>query len=134
MLILALVYIGMRIQLTNFQKRIKVAKMEFSSLQLQLEQAKLQNSVNMILADEPYWEDVFKELSNIIPSDAYLTELSLENEVIKMKGIIVLEEGEEILSDFIRALEKGIFKNVKYNTKDIKEKAASEFEIECKVD
>ena len=134
-LILALVYIGMRIQLINFQKRIKVDRMELSSLRPQLEQANLQNLANAVLVDEPYWEDVFKELSNIIPVDIYLTELSMKNKVIKMKGIAVSKEGEELLSDFILTLEKGIFKNVKLvKTKDLEEKAGNEFELKCWVD
>lgn len=134
-LILAFIYIGMRIQLTNFQKRISVTKMELSSLQLQLKQVKLQDFANALLADEPYWEDVFKELSNIVPDDVYLTGFSMKNTVITMEGVIVSEEKEEVLSDFIQALEKGIFRNVKLvKIEDIEEKKSSEFEINCWID
>jgi len=52
-----------------------------------------------------------------------------------MKGIVASKDGEEILSDFILILEKGIFKNVKLaSTRDIKGEAGNEFELKCWVD
>ncbi len=134
-LILTFVYIGMRIQLSNSQKRIVAARMELSNLQPQLKKIAEQNLSNSILADEPYWEDVFKELSNITPVGVYLTELSMENKALKMKGIIFSEKREEALSDFIFALEKGTFKNVKLvTTKEIKGEMANEYELRCWID
>jgi len=130
-LILAFIYIGMKIQLNNFQKKISVARMEYSSLGPQLSQVEAQS----LLADEPYWEDVFKELSIIIPADIYLTEFSLENRTLRMRGIVVSGKREESLSNFILALEKGIFRNVKLvTTKEIRERAANQFELICAID
>ncbi len=130
-LVLVLIYIGMRINLNNFQKKIAVAKMELSSLGPELKQV----AIFGLLAKEPYWDDVFKELSNIIPPDIYLTELSMENNVIRMHGIVNSQEPEESLSNFILTLERGIFKNVKLiTTKEITGKTANEFEITCWID
>lgn len=130
-LILAFMYIGMRIQLSNLQKRISVANMELSSLGPELKQVEARS----LLADEPYWEDVFKELSNIIPPDIYLMEFAMKNRTIKMHGVVVSKGPEESLSNFIHTLEKGIFKNVKLvTTKQMKEKSANEFELKCWVD
>lgn len=145
-LTLAFIYIGMKIQLNNFQERISVARMEYSSLRPQLSQVEAQS----LLADEPYWEDVFKELSIIIPADIYLTEFSLQNKTIIMKGVVVSREREESLSNFILALGKGLFKNVKLvTTKELRERAAkalplkgmgrptllsNEFELICGID
>jgi len=130
-LILAFIYIGMKIQLNNFQKRISVARMEYSSLKPQLSQVEAQS----LLTDEPYWEDIFKELSIIIPADIYLTEFSMQNKTIIMKGVVVSREREESLSNFILALGKGLFKNVKLvTTKEIREKSANEFELICGID
>ena len=109
--------------------------MELSSLGPQLKQAGGQSQAYKILADEPYWEDVFKELGNTIPADIYLTELSMKNKTIKIRGLIVSEEKERLLSDFIRGLERGIFKKVTLvTTKEMKEKTANEFELKCRVD
>lgn len=134
-LISALLYIGMRIQLGNFEKRISVAKLELSSLQPQFKQAEAQHLANMILVDEPHWEDIFKELSNLIPREIYLTDMRMENGVITIEGIASSERGEQILSGFISTLEKGIFKSVKLvNIKDLKDRTGNEFEIRCWVD
>ncbi len=130
-LVLILFYIGMRIQLNNFQKKISVAKMELSSLGPQLKQV----AIFGLLAKEPYWDDVFKELSNIIPSDIYFTKLSMENNIIRMHGIISAQEPEESLSNFILTSKRGLFKNVKLiTTKEITGKTANEFEITCWID
>jgi len=134
-LVLAFIYIGMRIQLGNYEKRIGVAKMELSSLKPQLKVASTQELVSAILQKEPYWEDVFRELSNIIPVDIYLTQLGLESGAMKMKGIVLSEDAEGRLSDFIRILEKGLFKNVKLvATRDLRNKVGNEFELTCLVD
>lgn len=134
-LILAFIYIGMKIQLGNFEKRITVARMELASLNPQLEQAKVGALVNSILAHEPFWEDVFMELSNLIHSDIYTTRLSMQNNLINIRGIAVLEKKEEPLSDFILALEKGLFKNVRLvQSTVLREEGATEFELKCWVD
>jgi len=134
-LISVLLYIGIRIQLGNFEKRISVAKLELSSLQPQFKQAEAYQLANTVLAHEPHWEDIFKELSNLIPDNIHLTNMNMKDNIITMKGIVASEGGEEILSDFILTLEKGIFKNVKLvSTKDLKDEVGNEFELKCWVD
>ena len=130
-LVLILIYIGMRISLSNFQKKISVAKMELSSLGPQLRQV----AIFRFLAKEPYWYDVFIELSNIIHSGIYLTELNMENNVIRMRGIDSSREPEGSLSNFIFILEKGLFNHVKLiANKEITGQTANEFEITCWID
>lgn len=134
-LILALTYIGMRIQLNNFQKRISVARLELSSLQDQLKKAEEEILANKILSDEPQWEDLFKEVSNLIPDTVHITNFKMDNSIITMKGIVAAEGGDQILAEFILTLEKGIFDNVKLvESKDLSEKAGIEFELKCWVD
>lgn len=134
-LVLLFIYIGMRIQLSNLQKRISVAKLELSSLQLQLAKAQAQALADLVLAEEPYWEGIFKELSNLIPAYIQITNFSMKNNVITMKGIVGSEEGEQAFSNFMLVLEKGIFKNVKLvRTKNLPQKSGNEFELRCWVD
>jgi type IV pilus assembly protein PilM len=134
-LILILLYIGMRIQLGNFENRIRVARLELSSLQLQFKEAEAYRLADAVLIDEPHWEDTFKELSNLIPDGVYLTSMSMRNKLITMKGIVESEDGEEILSDFILTLARGIFRNVKLvSTKDLKHATGNEFELQCWID
>ncbi|MGA2775026.1 MAG: type IV pilus assembly protein PilM [Candidatus Omnitrophota bacterium] len=130
-LILAFIYIGMRIKLNNYQKRANVAKLELSSLEPQLKQAR----VFSLLAGEPYWSDTFKELSNIIPNDIYLTRLSMRNKIITIKGIALQVQGQERISDFMLSLEKGLFNNVKLvSTRGLQKKASKEFVLNCRID
>ena len=134
-LIFAFIYIGMGIQLGNYQKRISAARMELSSLGPQYEKLEKQNLLTQILSDEPHWEDVFREWSNIIPGNIYLTELSMKAKLIRIKGIVVSKYAEGFLSDFVFTLEEGIFGKVRLvTTKEIKVKSANEFELECWVD
>jgi len=134
-LILVFLYIGMGIKLTNFHKRIAAARRELSSLKPQMKEVEVQHLVDQILLNEPYWEDVLKELSNIIPDGTYLTGLSFEGKLIKMRGVVLSEDREELLSEFIMKLEKGIFRNVKLvRTDKIEGKDANEFELNCGVD
>jgi len=130
-----LFYIGMRIQLGNFKKRISVAKKEFSSLQHQYKQAEAQHLAGMVLVDEPHWEDIFRELGHVIPHEIHLTDMKMADNIITMEGIASSKHGERILSSFIAALEKGIFKNVKLvRTKDLEGEIGNEFAIKCWVD
>lgn len=134
-LVSVLLYIGMRIQLGNLEKRISTTKRELFSLQPQLKKAEVQHLANMVLVDEPHWEDIFKELSNIILDSIHFTHLSMDDNVIVIKGIVSSKDGERHLSDFILTLGKGIFKNVKLvRTKDLKDQVGSEFELKCWVD
>jgi type IV pilus assembly protein PilM len=134
-LISVLSYIGMKIQLANFEKGISVAKLELSSLQPQLKRVEEQNLASTILADEPRWEDIFIELSNLIPDKAYVRHLRLEDNLITMNGVVSALDGEQILSQFILALEKGLLNNVKLvESKNRADAAGIEFELKCKVD
>jgi hypothetical protein len=134
-LVLALLYIGMRIQLNNYKRRIRVAEMELSSLQHALKKAEANYLANKVFVNEPYWEDVFLELSNLIPKNIYLTEFAMANGIIRLKGIASGDEGEQLISNFIIVLEEGIFKNVKLvKVADLSEEPGNEFELKCFVD
>jgi len=134
-LVSVLLYVGMKIKLDNFEKRISVAKLEFSGLQPQFKKAEAHHLANMILVEEPHWEDVFKELSNVIPEDVYLTEVSMQKGVITIKGIVALEDGEQLISNLILTLEQGMFESVKLlKSKDLKGKTGNEFELRCRAE
>jgi len=135
LLISLFLYVGMRIQLNNYKKRIDVARLEISSLRPQLKKLEVHYLANKILVSEPHWEDIYKELSNIIPSNIHLTDISMENNVITMRGIVSSEDGVQLISDFMIKLEKGIFKNTKLvSSIDLEDRPGNEFEIRCWVE
>ena len=134
-LLLAFLYIGLRLQRVNIEKRIAVAKWELESLGFSLEKVEQQNLVEQVLANEPYWEEVFKELSHLSPEDIYLTGLETREKKIYLKGVVTSKDKESVLSGFILGLEQGIFRNVKLvQAKETTDKSTSEFELECWVD
>jgi len=135
LLISLLFYIGLRIQSGNLDTKVSVAKKELVSLNPQFKKAEAQYLANMVLVDEPYWDEIFKELSHVTPREIYLTRIKFSDGIIVINGIILSQNGEEHLSGFILSLEEGIFKNVKLvRSKDLKDKIGNEFEIKCSVD
>lgn len=133
-LVLIFIYTGMRIQLGNFYKRVLVSSQEYSSLAPQLAKVKEHSLAVEILADEPFWDDIFMEISGIIPAKVYLTDLAMREGSVIMKGKIL---GQDVmpLSNFILALEKGLFANIKLvKTKNLEEKKEIEFELNCSVE
>lgn len=130
-----LIYIGMGIKVDNLKTRIAVAKKECASLQPQLKKAEALILAKKVLADEPQWEDIFRELSNVIPEPVHIEHMRMENSVITMSGIVSGQDGEQVLAAFILALERGIFANVKLiSSKDLKDTPGVEFDLKCWVD
>jgi len=135
---LLLFYIGLQIQSSAYDRKIKALELEYRTLVPKLQDVQKKMLASQILKGRPYWEDVLKEISNVIPSNIYLTHLSMEDDIVNLKG--VLSEGgqtaESSLSDFMLTLEKGIFKNVRLITiQQLGDDALrSNFEIECRID
>lgn len=128
---LALIYIGMGISLTLARKRVSVSVMELAALAPQLRQAEMFS----LLAAEPYWEDVFEELGNVIPDDIYLTQISVRDSEMVMRGIVISQQAEESLSDFIFKLTGGLFNQARLvKTREMTQASASEFELVCRLD
>jgi len=134
-LTLAFTFAGMRIQLNNFKKRIAAARMELNGLEPHLKKAEARYLAGRALADEPHWEDVFKELSNVIPDSVYLTVFSVHNGVITVKGIAESRSSEQVISNFIFTLENGIFNDVELvKSRDLREGSGSEFQLRFRAD
>jgi len=138
LLVSALLYVGMRIQLGNFEKRISIAQKELDSLEPQHKKAEAHHLAGMVLVEEPHWEDGFKELSNIVPDSVHLTSMSMEDKAIVMDGIVISGDGEGILSDFVLTLEEEMFTDVKLvsivdlETKD--GEPGNKFKLKCWLD
>lgn len=136
-LILVFFYVGLKIQITNYGKRIDVARLELLSLRLELQEVEELRWAKKLLAEEPYWDDAFKEISNMVPRTLSLTELGANAGLrrIVLKGLIVGSEKEAVLSRFMHELEEGIFKDVRLvKTEEKPDRQSSEFEVECWVD
>jgi Tfp pilus assembly protein PilN len=67
-----------------------------------------------IFKNHPYWEDVLREISNTVQPKMFLTDLSMKNDRINIKGIIMQGDqgGQAVLSNFMITLEEGMFRDV----------------------
>jgi len=131
-LTLILVFVGMKIKLENLQRRLRTAALELSSLSYPLKRAEAEFLASRILVSEPYWEDVFIEISNILPSGTLLTQMDYREGAVHFKGVVYSPEGEEILSKLITDLERGIFKDVSLvHIKDLPSREGNRFELKC---
>lgn len=115
--ILVIVFIGMSLNLSNLDKKISAVKSELSFLKTRFGGDQGRNLINDVLSAEPYWEDVFKEIGNCVLDDPiYLKEISAQGGVLTLKGVIAsVKDQQDVFSGFIRKLEAGIFKSVKFS-------------------
>jgi type IV pilus assembly protein PilM len=137
LVILILVYAGMRINLGNYEKRITTAETELVALSPQIEQIPGQVFIQSILAQQPYWGDALKEISNIIPAQIRLTEINAQRSTLTLKGQVKssISTKENLLTEFMRTLEKGIFKEVNLiSTKNLPEEKLSTFELRLELE
>ena len=118
-LLLLFLYIGMRLQLANYNKRIFSGKVELLSLEPQIKEARKQLQINRILIHEPYWIEPIKEISNAAPPNIYITEINMQEgregvKEVTLCGIILAGEEATLasLSRLMLTLERGIFKNI----------------------
>jgi cell division ATPase FtsA len=136
-LILAFVYIGMQIQLSNFNKKLAAQDLLSKALGPQVKESKEQLEINNIINKQPFWEDVFKELTNLSPDNLYLTAMTVDSDNLILQGRILSKEvrPEEILSQFMLNLENGIFKEVSLvSTKKRDPFESLEFEVKYKLE
>ncbi len=132
---LALLLIGMNIKIDNFNKRIHVARLELAALSPQIKEAQARQVADMVLVNEPYWEDVFNELGSLVPKEIKIESLKIENKIIDMKGVAASADGQQILGSFMLSLEEGLFNDVKLvESKNLADGSGVEFEIKCWID
>jgi len=133
-----LLYAGMRVQMVAYKKKLDTAKLEQRSLVYQLQKFREKMLMGQVLQNKPYWEEVLKELSNIVPRHMHLVKLTMDQDIIKLEGVIVPkgQTVESTLSNFMLMLENGMFKNVSLvmTRKMSGNLSKSEFEIKCEIE
>jgi type IV pilus assembly protein PilM len=130
-----LLFVGMKIKINNFNKRISVARLQLSSLQPELKKAEGMRLAEMVLKDEPYWEDVFNELGSLIPNEVTIKNIKMNNNHLNIKGIVSSADGQQMLTGLVITLEKGLFNDVKLiESRNLPDRSGVEFEITCWID
>lgn len=136
-----LAYLGGHMHLAMLQRKMEVLQTEHGRLLPSLKGFEEKALIGNIVGNKPHWEDVLKEISNLIPSYMYLTEIKEESDIVYLSGAILknAQQGqtdEILLSDFMLTLEKGILKNVTLvSTEKIEgPQATSIFKIKAEVE
>ncbi|MBI2095314.1 MAG: pilus assembly protein PilM [Candidatus Omnitrophica bacterium] len=126
---------GFVIQGESDKKKTAGAVAEIESLRPAVEEAERAKFIGSFLAGEPYWDDLFKELALRVPENVRLTEITKRGRGLVLKGVVAFQEREETLSNFMFALEKGAFKNVRLvTTRELNGRQMNEFELAAWVD
>jgi len=135
--ILILLYIGMRISLGSYDKRVAAAELELGALSPRIEELPKQAFLGSILNQRIYCSDALKEISNLIPEQICLTEMKAQRNILILKGQIKSPRlaREQVLTEFMCSLEKGIFKEVTLvSTKDSSKDKLNTFELKLRIE
>jgi len=130
--ILILLYTGMSLSLSTYDKRIAAAELQLRALSTQIEEVPNQIFLQSVLNQRIYCSDGLKEISNLVPEQICLTEMNARENVLTLKGQIKSPglAREKVLTEFMRSLEKGIFKEVNLiSTKDSSQDKLNTFEL-----
>jgi len=127
----------MRLRLGIYDKRIAAAELELRALSPQIEELPKQVFLQSIQNQRIYWSDALKEISNLIPEPVCLTEMNAKEKILILRGEIKSPGlvREQILTEFMRSLEKGIFKEVNLiSTKGSSQDKLNTFELRLEVE
>ncbi len=96
----------LRAQIANLKYGFGESK-KIQELEAQIKQGDILSSI--ILSQEPYWEEVFRELSHVFPNDVILTDVSYEQNSLVLTGNILTKAS---VSKLLQAMEGPIFHKV----------------------
>lgn len=135
LLAMSVLFAGMKMNVNGLQKKLTALRAEYGRLEPSMRRAEALILANKVLVNEPYWRDVFAELAGLTPDAIYLEEVKMGKGVMTIRGVVAAAGGEQILSDYILNLEKGLFSGVKLvRSKALEEKTGMEFELKCWID
>jgi type IV pilus assembly protein PilM len=92
------------------------------------------NRFNEFFSREPYWEDLYRELTNVIPENFLLDRIDFDNGKLSLSGAYTQNvTGGDVLATLLAALSKGIVKKANLvSTKEVdKKQGVFQFEITC---
>ncbi|MFC1699279.1 pilus assembly protein PilM [Candidatus Omnitrophota bacterium] len=112
--ILILLYTGMRIRLGVYGQRITAAQLELRAIAPHKGEVQKKASLALALQECVFWSDALKEIANLIPGQIRLTDIDSDQRELLLKGEIKTSEltEEKVLTQFMSSLEGGIFQQV----------------------
>ncbi len=134
---IVLLRVGMGLYERNLVNEAAALGMERSALGAELSLAQAALNASQRQRTEPYWEELFKELSQAVPREIYLTGLSIQEGQIGLRGRIRPgnRAADQILAAFTRTLREGLFTQVTLGSHRQIEGPLreSEFEVTCRI-
>ena len=130
--------VNVNMGLRSVKKEIIDNQLRYQQYAPQLNKIKEQTIINEIRDNSPQWEEVFRELSNIIPPNIYLESLKFQDEELIIQGAMrnASKKDDPVLSTFLLNMGEGMFKNIILvsSEEDSKDAGKFEFTIKCIVD
>ena len=130
----AFLYAAVKSQSGSIDRKIAAGSEELVSLRPAMQAALARNLENSVLSEEPYWDELFKELSNALPAAFRLTRLSAQGKSIRLEGRVIANSGADQLQNFMHTLEVGMFRDVKLVDQESGKKENGEFAITCRIE
>lgn len=127
-------FVSLNTQIRVRSERIKKTKQDLIS---QVKDARAVLAIRRLSEGRPSWGEILKIFSNV-PRNIYLTELSLSNDQLHIKGMVLIEgeDSKATLAQFISGLQEGVLKDarLKFSKKSKEEINQFEFEISANVE
>lgn len=129
-----LVRVGMFISERTLQMKISAYTLEKEALAPELSRVTLALAAHERRNEEPPWEEILKELSQVVPKEIYLTGLSVEGKEMHLRGKarMLTREPDLVVADLLRVLDEGLFTRAHLSScRQIEGSSEKEFEIIC---
>lgn len=130
-----LIRVGIGIYRQSLIRQMEAFRLEQEAVGRQLIAAQATIAASEQLALEPNWEELFRQLSQGIPSEIYLTGLVVEDRAVILRGRIrqIHQTTDRVMEEFMGTLERGAFARVRLGSSRQLEQAVpeAEFEIRC---
>jgi len=131
---IVLFQLGISVYRQSLTKQVDAFRIEQAAIRPEFMEAKAVLAANDRLAQEVRWEDVFRELSQVVPREIYLTGLSFDGRQVLIRGRVrdLGRAPDSVLSEFLRELGKGSMTQVRLNTsRQLDYNRETEFEVGC---
>lgn len=100
---------GLRRQIANLKLGFEEAQ-KIQTLESQINRGVLLSSA--ILATEPYWDEVFREMAQVFPERVVLTDVSYNDEAFVLRGKVMSTDRGVSVAKLLLAMEGPIFQKV----------------------
>lgn len=128
-------FTGLRMRISNYEKRLSVHATELATLKVQLSRARSQQNLASLGQSRELWERIFKTLSAGTPAEAYLTSFEMTENAVRIAGTFFARGATPDMTRFLLALEESGFRNARLSSFGPLEagRGSFSFEVTCEL-